>query len=201
VCWKRARTGRTADECPSPPEPPERWASRASCHNLHQSGEGYAPIQAQLRGLRPELAAGRAGRGSAAMSCTFCAEYVENILHNVCPNCAGGFVARPIRPSSPLRGVRRFAVHPSPTVSPRARPSAASPLSHARNGQAGEGRGEGPFWARPYSARAMRSASSFMILFAVCSIGRLVTSITGQRLRANSLRASRTSVCTASSAA
>jgi len=31
--------------------------------------------------------------------CTFCAECVETILHNVCPNCGGGFVTRPIRPS------------------------------------------------------------------------------------------------------
>ncbi|HEX9591722.1 MAG TPA: DUF1272 domain-containing protein, partial [Bradyrhizobium sp.] len=26
--------------------------------------------------------------------CTFCADCVENRLHNVCPNCGGGFVAR-----------------------------------------------------------------------------------------------------------
>ena len=31
--------------------------------------------------------------------CTFCAACVENILCNVCPNCGGGFVPRPIRPS------------------------------------------------------------------------------------------------------
>ncbi|MEZ4630188.1 MAG: DUF1272 domain-containing protein [Deinococcales bacterium] len=30
--------------------------------------------------------------------CTFCADCVE-ILQNVCPNCGGGFVPRPIRPS------------------------------------------------------------------------------------------------------
>ena len=30
--------------------------------------------------------------------CTFCADCVETILHNVCPNCGGGFVPRPIRP-------------------------------------------------------------------------------------------------------
>ncbi len=30
--------------------------------------------------------------------CTFCTECVDNILHNVCPNCGGGFAARPIRP-------------------------------------------------------------------------------------------------------
>ena len=31
--------------------------------------------------------------------CTFCANCVTNLLHNVCPNCGGGLVARPIRPA------------------------------------------------------------------------------------------------------
>jgi uncharacterized protein len=31
--------------------------------------------------------------------CTFCASCVDRILNNVCPNCGGGFVPRPIRPS------------------------------------------------------------------------------------------------------
>ncbi len=30
--------------------------------------------------------------------CTFCAPCVENVLHNVCPNCGGGFAPRPLRP-------------------------------------------------------------------------------------------------------
>jgi len=30
--------------------------------------------------------------------CTFCAECVEVVLSNVCPNCGGGFVPRPVRP-------------------------------------------------------------------------------------------------------
>ncbi len=30
--------------------------------------------------------------------CTFCADCVENVLHDVCPNCGGGFAPRPIRP-------------------------------------------------------------------------------------------------------
>jgi uncharacterized protein len=29
--------------------------------------------------------------------CTFCAECVETVLRNVCPNCGGGLVSRPIR--------------------------------------------------------------------------------------------------------
>jgi hypothetical protein len=31
--------------------------------------------------------------------CTFCAACVENVLHDVCPNCGGGFVPRPVRPA------------------------------------------------------------------------------------------------------
>lgn len=31
--------------------------------------------------------------------CTFCADCVDTVLHNVCPNCGGGFSPRPIRPA------------------------------------------------------------------------------------------------------
>jgi len=30
--------------------------------------------------------------------CTFCARCVRETLHNVCPNCGGGFSERPVRP-------------------------------------------------------------------------------------------------------
>ena len=35
--------------------------------------------------------------------CTFCAECVEKVLSNVCPNCGGGFAPRPIRPVTEWR--------------------------------------------------------------------------------------------------
>ena len=35
--------------------------------------------------------------------CTFCADCVDNVLRNVCPNCGGGFTARPIRPATEWR--------------------------------------------------------------------------------------------------
>lgn len=35
--------------------------------------------------------------------CTFCAGCVEIVLKNVCPNCGGGFVPRPIRPGTERR--------------------------------------------------------------------------------------------------
>ncbi|MCS0657005.1 DUF1272 domain-containing protein [Massilia terrae] len=31
--------------------------------------------------------------------CTFCADCVDSVLKNVCPNCGGGFTQRPVRPS------------------------------------------------------------------------------------------------------
>lgn len=34
--------------------------------------------------------------------CTFCADCVDRVLENVCPNCGGGFAPRPIRPSKNL---------------------------------------------------------------------------------------------------
>lgn len=46
--------------------------------------------------------------------CTFCAECVETRLLNVCPNCGGGFVPRPIRPATEWRpGVSRDRQPPS----------------------------------------------------------------------------------------
>jgi uncharacterized protein len=35
--------------------------------------------------------------------CTLCADCAENKLHNVCPNCGGGFAPRPIRPATEWR--------------------------------------------------------------------------------------------------
>ena len=36
--------------------------------------------------------------------CTFCATCVDELLRNVCPNCGGNFVPRPIRPSRNWKG-------------------------------------------------------------------------------------------------
>ncbi len=39
-----------------------------------------------------------------SFECTFCANCVEAVLGNVCPNCGGGFVPRPVRPARNWRG-------------------------------------------------------------------------------------------------
>ena len=45
--------------------------------------------------------------------CTFCADCVENVLNNVCPNCGGGFVPRPIRPVTERREGVCLGKHPA----------------------------------------------------------------------------------------
>ena len=47
--------------------------------------------------------------------CTFCADCVEAKLSNVCPNCGGGFVPRPIRPSTERRKGVSLTRHPAST--------------------------------------------------------------------------------------
>lgn len=62
------------------------------------------------RDLPPEATEARI----CTYECTFCADCVESVLHNVCPNCAGGFVPRPIRPATAYRtGVSRSDQPPS----------------------------------------------------------------------------------------
>lgn len=53
--------------------------------------------------------------------CTFCADCVETVLLNVCPNCGGGFVPRPIRPAHNHRGDNDTRHHP-PVTTRRHRP-------------------------------------------------------------------------------
>lgn len=48
--------------------------------------------------------------------CTFCVGCVDNVLkHNACPNCGGGLVPRPIRPSRNWKGPY-LGKHPASTT-------------------------------------------------------------------------------------
>jgi uncharacterized protein len=47
--------------------------------------------------------------------CTFCAPCVDHLLHNVCPNCGGGFAPRPIRPSTNWKGDNFLGADPAST--------------------------------------------------------------------------------------
>jgi len=45
--------------------------------------------------------------------CTFCRTCVDGVLKNVCPNCGGGFVARPFRPKTEWRAGVSLACQPA----------------------------------------------------------------------------------------
>ena len=47
--------------------------------------------------------------------CTFCAGCVDHVLKNVCPNCGGGFVPRPVRPSTNWKGDNFLGKDPAGT--------------------------------------------------------------------------------------
>jgi len=61
--------------------------------------------------------------------CTFCATCVDGILRNVCPNCGGGFVQRPVRPSKNWKGDNYLVKDPASTTV-RHRP--VDPEEHVR---------------------------------------------------------------------
>ena len=61
--------------------------------------------------------------------CTFCAPCVEGILENVCPNCGGGFVPRPVRPARNWRGDNFLGKDPA---SERIRHRPVDAAAHAR---------------------------------------------------------------------
>ena len=47
--------------------------------------------------------------------CTYCADCAENKLHNVCPNCGGGFAPRPVRPATAWRPGVSLSIFPAST--------------------------------------------------------------------------------------
>ncbi len=50
-----------------------------------------------------------------SFECTFCAHCVDVILGNVCPNCGGGFVPRPMRPATNWQGDNFLGHYPAST--------------------------------------------------------------------------------------
>ena len=61
--------------------------------------------------------------------CTFCASCVNEVLFNVCPNCGGGFVARPVRPVTNWKDDNYLGKDPAGT---RIRHRPVDPEVHAR---------------------------------------------------------------------
>jgi len=63
-----------------------------------------------------------------SFECTFCATCVDGVLHNVCPNCGGGFAPRPVRPARDWKDGNCLATHPA---SERTRHRPVDPVKHA----------------------------------------------------------------------
>ena len=60
--------------------------------------------------------------------CTFCAACVEGVLGNVCPNCGGGFTARPVRLSKNWKGGNCLGKDPAST---KVKHKPVDPAAHA----------------------------------------------------------------------
>lgn len=60
--------------------------------------------------------------------CTFCAPCVDGILGNVCPNCGGGFVPRPVRPARNWKNENYLGKDPAST---RVKHRPVDPEAHA----------------------------------------------------------------------
>jgi hypothetical protein len=63
-----------------------------------------------------------------SFECTFCAPCVEGVLHDVCPNCGGGFTARPVRPIRDWKGGNFLGGYPAST---RVKHRPVDPAAHA----------------------------------------------------------------------
>lgn len=51
-----------------------------------------------------------------SFECTFCRSCVVEVLANVCPNCGGGFSARPQRPALNWKGNNYVGAYPAGTA-------------------------------------------------------------------------------------
>ena len=67
--------------------------------HIQQVGEPMLELKPSCENCNNSLPYNCAEAMICTFECTFCAECVSAVLHNVCPNCGGGFQPRPIRPS------------------------------------------------------------------------------------------------------
>lgn len=51
-----------------------------------------------------------------SFECTFCRDCATGLLHNVCPNCGGGFSARPVRPARDWKNDNYLGAHAASTT-------------------------------------------------------------------------------------
>ena len=80
---------------------------------------GVDPMALELRpnceGCDRDLPGGATDAMICTYECTYCADCVETLLSNVCPNCGGGFAPRPIRPATEWRDGLSLAKRPAST--------------------------------------------------------------------------------------
>jgi hypothetical protein len=61
--------------------------------------------------------------------CTFCGDCVGHVLFNVCPNCGGGFMPRPVRPARNWKGDNYLGKDPAGT---KVKHRPVDPAAHAK---------------------------------------------------------------------
>jgi hypothetical protein len=64
-----------------------------------------------------------------SFECTFCASCVTEVVQNVCPNCGGGFTARPVRPRHAWKNDNHLGKYPAST---RVHHAPVDPVAHAK---------------------------------------------------------------------
>ena len=72
-------------------------------------------LRPNCEGCDRDLAANATNAMICTYECTYCADCVETLLSNVCPNCGGGFAPRPIRPATEWRPGLSVATRPPST--------------------------------------------------------------------------------------
>ena len=72
-------------------------------------------LRPNCEGCDKDLAPDAADAMICSYECTWCVDCVER-LQNVCPNCGGGFVPRPIRPAGEWRPGLSLAKRPASTT-------------------------------------------------------------------------------------
>lgn len=81
------------------------------------------------RDLPPDSADARI----CSYECTYCADCVETVLHNVCPMCGGNFAPRPIRPRQTWRAGKNLGLqhHPASVIRQHSRFSRDDIAAHS----------------------------------------------------------------------
>jgi hypothetical protein len=92
------------------------------------TGNTVLELRPTCENCNKELAPDSLEARICSYECTFCATCVDDVLGNVCPNCGGGFVPRPVRPSRKWKGDNYLGKDPAST---RIKHRPVDPTAHA----------------------------------------------------------------------